>query len=412
MPLLGHRKHLPLSGLIGLCLLGLGNAARGDVFRMKDGRVISGTAKPLPDEMVNNRPVKAWAVELEAGTFIRLLESELVVGGHEPLSAARQNYLQNVGSLEQSVENHAALAGECMKHGLPDLARAHFLRILDLDPDNRPARIATGYAEDVNGRWVKKEVVMGENRGKVFVKGRWRFPETLVIEEAKEEARRKVGLASRELRRWHNVALTARGARVAEAFQEIQKISDPLTTSTLAEILLDAKKPAPLELKLLYVQLLGQFQTVDAAQVLAQASMRDPNDAVRNACLTALRSFGREAAIPIYLGYLKDKNNLLVNRAADALSDLQVETAFFPLVDALITKHLQETQGSGINASPTSGSFSMGGPSAVEVDAHNPSVASALQRLTGQSFGFDKAAWIAWYAQLNAPPASDLRRDP
>lgn len=65
-------------------------------------------------------------------------------------------------------------------------------------------------------------------------------------------------------------------------------------------------------------------------------------------------------AIPIYIGYLGDKNNLLVNAAADALGDLTAENAILPLVDAPITKHIQENKGAGINASPTSGLFSMG----------------------------------------------------
>ncbi len=386
-------------------------AVRGDVFHFKDGRVVSGVAKPLPNETVNKLSVRAWAVEIETGVYLRVLESELANNGYEPLSVERSQYEQNVGDMEQTVEKHAALAGECSKLGLTDLARAHFLRILDLDPENRPARIATGYSQDNNGRWVKKEVVMGEQRGKVFVKGKWKFPETLIVEDAKEEARRNVGLASRDLHRWHSTVLSARGARVNDALQNIAQVNDPLTTGTLAEFLLDAKKPAPLELKLLYVKLLSQFENFDAARALATASVLDPHAQVRNASLTAIRHYGREVAIPLYIGYLRNKNNSVVNIAAEALGDLRAETAFLPLVDALITKHIQENNSAGINASPTSGSFSMGGPSSTELDVPNQSVASTLQGLTGQSFGLDKAAWLAWYASVHAPPARDLRRD-
>ncbi len=403
---------LRIVGLTLTCLLMLALPLRGDIFRFKDGRVISGKAQELPPATVNKLTVKVWAVEVEQGAFIRVLESELANNGHEPLSEARSEYARNVGELEQTVENHAALAGECIKNGLTDLARAHFLRILDIDPMNRPALVYTGHKEDANGRWVKKEIVMGENRGKVFVKGQWRFPETLAFEDAKEEARRQAGIAARDLRRWHNIAMSARGGRVNEALQGIAEIKDPLTTGTLAEFLLDAKKPAPLELKLMYVKLLSQFENVDAARALATASVLDPYDQVRNACLNSLRHFGRELAISSYIGYLNHKNNVIVNIAADGLRDLTAENAILPLVDALITKHIQENKGAGINASPTSGTFSMGGPGAVEVELRNPSVSNALQRLTGQSFGFDRGAWMAWYASVHAPPAGDLRRDP
>jgi hypothetical protein len=395
--------------LIGLAMVP--TIAHSDVFRFKDGRIIAGAAKSLPVETINQRPVKVWAVEVEAGVFIRVLESELSNNGHEPLSQERMQYAQNVAGLEQSIETHAALAGECSKHGLTDLARAHFLRILDLDPEYRPARVATGYAQDVNGRWVKKEVVMGENRGKVFVKGRWKFPETLASEEAKEEARRLAGLASRDLRRWHNIAVTGSGGRYDEALRGIAQINDPLTTATLVEFLLDARKPTPALLKLQYINLLSNFQNVTAADALAHASITDPDESVRNACFDGLRSYGRELAIPIYISYLGDKQNAFVNRAAERLGDFQAEGAFMPLVGALITKHIQQNNSPGINASPTSGSFSMGGGGPVELEITNGSVSTTLSRLTGQSFGFDRAAWMAWYASVHAQPAADLRRD-
>ncbi len=381
---------------------------------MKDGRVISGKSKELEKAVVNKLSVRAWAVEVESGAFIRVLESELANNGYEPLSEARSQYAENVGQIEQTVEEHLALAGDCTKRGLTDLALAHYLRILDIDPENRQARVAAGFKEDANGRWVKKELVMGENRGKVFFKGQWRFPETLAIEEAKEQARRQVGQAARDLRRWHNTVLSSRGAnaRVNEAFQGIAAVNDPLTTSTIAEFLLDTKKPAPPELRLMYVKLLSQFESFDAARALTTASIFDPEVQVRNACLNSLRRYGREVAIPVYIGNLGHKNNAVVNAAAEALGDLSAEAAVLPLVDALITKHVQENKGAGINASPTSGTFSMGGPSSVELELQNPAVSSTLQRLTGQSFGFDKRAWIAWYASIHAPPAGDLRRDP
>ncbi len=409
------RSAFRIACLAMLCFFHSAHQLCGDVFRFKDGRVISGKARELEKAVVNKLSVRAWAVEVEPGAFIRVLESELANNGYEPLSEARQQYAANVAQIEQTVEKHLMLAGECTKHGLTDLALAHFLRVLDIDPENGPARSGAGFKQDANGRWEKKEVIMGENRGKVFYKGKWRFPETLAIEEAQEQAQRQAGLATRDLRRWHSIVISARGAantRVNEALQGIAAIKDPLTTSTLVEFLLESKKPAPPDLRLMYVKLLSQFESFDAARALARASIQDPEIQIRNACLNSLRNYGREVAIPIYIGYLGDKNNLLVNAAADALGDLTAENAILPLVDALITKHIQENKGAGINASPTSGSFSMGGPSSVEVELQNPSVSSTLQRLTGQSFGFDKSAWIAWYASVHAPPAGDLRRDP
>ena len=405
-----RRTALGLAAL--LVVLSQAAIVQGDIFRYRDGRVISGTVKSEETKTIKQAPVKVWAVEVEQGVFIRVLESELVRNGYEPLSEARTQYAANVGSVEQSVETHAALAGECMKLGMPDLARAHFLRILDLDPLNSPARVATGYALDENRRWVKKEVVMGESRGKVFHKGRWWFPEMLAIEQSKEAAKDKALAASRDLVRWHATALTANGARLQEALNGISQINDPLVAGTLIDYLLDTRRTAPPELKLMYVDVLSRFENPAVAQALARASMIDPSEAVRNACLSALAHYGREVAIPIYVGFLSSKDSVQINSAAYGLGQLGAEEIFFPLLSALTSKQLQGGGGSGINASPTSGSFSPGTSKPIEVEIQNQEVLNTLSAMTGQAYGFDRAAWVAWYASVYAPPADDLRRDP
>ncbi|MEO8268374.1 MAG: HEAT repeat domain-containing protein [Aureliella sp.] len=395
-----------------LVVLSQGSTVQGDTFRYRDGRVISGTVTDEKTSTINQAPVKVWVVEVERGAFIRVLESELIRNGYEPLSEARAQYAANVGNVEQTIETHSALAGECMKLGMPDLARAHFLRILDLDPMNSPARVATGYALDENRRWVKKEVVMGESRGKVFHKGRWWFPEMLAIEQSKDAVKNKSLAASRDLVRWHATAMSAHGARLQEALDGISQINDPLVAGTLIDYLLDTRREAPPELKLMYVDVLARFENPAVAQALARASMLDTSDAVRNACLSALGHYGREIAIPVYVGYLNSKDRGQVNSAAYALRQLQAEGIFFPLLNALTSKQLQGGGGSGVNASPTSGTFSTGASKPIEVEVQNQEVRNTLSTMTGQAYGYDRADWIAWFASVNAPTAGDLRRDP
>ena len=226
------------------------------------------------------------------------------------------------------------------------------------------------------------------------------------------EAKEKVLAASRDLGRWHSVALTGNGARLQEAMQNISQVNDPLTAGTIMDFLSDKRNPVPPELRLLYIEVLSRFELPTVAQFLARTSMSDASEVVRNRCLSALGNYGREAAIPIYLGYLKSKNNSQINSAAYGLRQLQAEGTFFPLLGALTSKHLQQSGGSGINASPTSGSFSTGGGKPVQVQVQNQEVLNALTALTGQNKGFDRSAWTAWYASVYAQPAGDLRRDP
>ncbi len=394
-------------------MLALATQLNADTFRFKDGRVIVGKVRNVQTETIGQVPTTVWSVEIEEGVFIQILESNLANNGYEKLDEKRQAYLENVGGKQQTMDYHLALASECSKNHFTDLARAHFLRVLDFDPNYSPARSATGYTQDPNGRWIKKDVLMGEQRGKVFVGGKWMYPEMVAIEKNKEETRQKIGAATRDLHRWHNIAMTAKGGRLEEALRGIQQINDPLATGKLVELLLESRKPAPPSLRLIYVQLLSQFHNFEAANALARASIIDPQPEIRTACLNSLSRFGREAAIPIYIGYLFDKDNAKINAAADALGQLRAESAVLPLISALVTTHKFETgNGAGINASPTSGSFSTGKQAPVEMDIQNQSVFATLSALTGQaSLGFDENRWIAWYASVHAPSVNDPRRD-
>lgn len=401
-----------LPGLTAIAIsMGLCSTASADVFRYKDGRLISGKVIDESKQTVDGVQQIVWAVEIQPGVLIQVLDSELAYNGREPLSDARQQYASNVVGMEETAENHLQVAGWCSKHGLNDLAQAHFLRVLDLEPDNRRARIATGYIEDANGRWVKQDQVMGEVRGKVQWQGRWRFPESVKIEREKEAAKQRLAEATRDLARWHLAAKSAQGTRYNEAINGLQQIDNPLAIGTIADYLLDTRKPTPDPLKLLYVRVLARFNEPAAAAALAQASVVDPSHQIRIACLDALARYGREVAIPIYVGYLQHKNNLWINNAADGIGKLQGETAIFPLIHALVTKHSQTVGSDATNASPTSGQFSMGSKKTVNVSVKNQSVLGTLAQLSGQNFGFDHERWLAWYASRFAASAIDLRRD-
>ncbi len=407
-----HRARM---GVVFSLLCQVASTSHADVFRFKDGRVISGTVKAEQKGEVDKVPVTLWTVELEPGTFMQILDSDLVRNGHETLSDAEKQYAQNISKLPPTAEAHFELAGWCSRYGLRDLARAHYLRVLDIDPDHEPARVASGFKKDDNGRWVKIEEVMGGQRGKVRHGRGWRFPESVAIEQAEEEAKKKIGAATKDLRRWHGSALRGMGRQYQDAINNLMQINDPLTIGTIAEYLLDTRKPGVdpsrwLKLRLIYVQALARFQSFEAARALAQASINDPERRVREASLDALRGFGREVAIPVYVGYLKNTSNELINRAAEGLGVLNAEHSILPLIEALNTEHMQ-TVGGG-NTTYSTGGLSFGSKQKnVTVTRQNAGVRGTLNQLTGQNHGFDEGAWMTWYARTYAAPAADLRRD-
>ena len=168
----------------------------------------------------------------------------------------------------------------------------------------------------------------------------------------------------------------------------------------------------PLDLKLLYVQLLAKFQLPGTASTLAQVYMSDSESQVTSAALDALTIFGRQWAIPYLVPYLSNPNNALVNRAASALDQLQAREAILPLINALITTHVDEGGADRMNVGTGDGTFSIGKKPPVSRLLENPSVRAALLSMTNQNFGYNREQWLAWYASTYAPPADDLRRDP
>ncbi|MEM8734357.1 MAG: hypothetical protein AAGG44_09055, partial [Planctomycetota bacterium] len=166
------------------CLLALGftccllpTVGSADVFHFKDGRVIEGTVKPEHVRVVkvNGVPTTEWIVQIAREDFIIVRESDLTVRGHDSVSEGERKYLKYLQDTPpKTAKDHADLAGQCGLWGLKDLKLAHYERAVELDPNSGVARAAAGYMTDENGRWQKKEVVMGERRGKVLVGGRWR----------------------------------------------------------------------------------------------------------------------------------------------------------------------------------------------------------------------------------------------
>ncbi len=394
-------------GICGAGWGGLDGSAQADVFHYKDGRVLSGKVISSKGE--------DFTVEIAPGCYVKILAAELERNGHEPLSEPEAKYAATVVDLPDTVEQHLRLASQCKEKGMLDLEEAHYRRVLDLEPENKVALARLDYQPDRNKRWVKKEEIYGEDRGKVFYKGRWRFPESVALEQLEEQANEKIAPLKKDLSRWHSLASFGRTTPQKiknDAIEKIQQIQDPLAVGILAEYLLDTRKPAPVPMRLLYARVISRFQNYGAAQALATASVVDPEVTVRNACLDGLRGFGRDVAVPTYIGYLGDPRNEIVNRAADGLAQFSPPEAVLPLINAVVTEHVVVSGGGNSMNVGNGGTFGIGGGAKSETVAfNNNSVLAALTQLTGQSFGYDENRWIAWYASVQAAPARDLRRD-
>jgi len=384
-----------------------------DEFRLKDGRIISGKLIRTDKIKDADREETRLAIEIEAGVLVGIFQSDLIRSGHAKADQREEAYLQEVAKLEETADAHFLLAQWCAKQELRDLARAHYLRTIELNPNHKLARAAVHHTlSDTSGRWIRREDQMAE-RGKVFYKGKWQFPEFIPMDEQLELEKKEKALVLKEISRLHNDFLRGNADKSQQAAQQLNQLDNPRAIDYVVQLLLGKQKgglpPATPALKQIYIALLSRYDIPHVAIALAHVSVNDAEPSVRTAAIDVLARQGRVVAIPVVASNLRSKNNVIVNRAATVLGQLNAREAILPMINALITQH--EFQGSP-NDNFSAGGLAMGGNKKQRVDLQNESVLAALSQITGQGqLGYDKASWRAWYASLAAPPADDLRRD-
>ena len=401
---------LVCAGAVAGIAVGASAELRADEFKLKDGRTLVGQLVSAP-----KGDAKQWTVQLSTGTFVRFDNDQLLFNGHVKPDERLEKYRQSLQNVEPTAESHAGLAGWCNSNGLKEQAEAHYRRALDFDPNFRTARYALNYREDASGRWVERDQLMTEGKGKIKVGGRFIYPEVYAIEKQKDELDKKTGAWNQTITRLQR-EIVAGKSQSQKALEELLQINDPFAVPALGARLIDAKTPT--KMQLLYVQLLSQFKIPEAVGPLVQAALVDDDPQVRDACLDALTRFGRDYAVASYISVLRTFAKSQgtpasvdqINRAAMGLNALKAENAVLPLIETLVTEY-KITRKQQDNYNPNS--FSMGGKPETTIEkSQNKEVLGALVKITGQNFAFDEAKWMRWYASIHAAPMGDLRRDP
>ncbi len=173
------------------------------------------------------------------------------------------------------------------------------------------------------------------------------------------------------------------------------------------------------DVKRLLMDVAAAMDTPLVVDTLVQISLADPNDELRYAALEHLIATGRPGIAGPYARALRSNDNVIVNRAAEALGTIGDRDAIGPLIGALVTKH-RALVGSGspgqqsVMFTPSGGTamnMGGGGPKLVTSEVENAAVLAALAKLSGVNFGFDQAKWRSWLtAEAKAHPV-DVRRD-
>lgn len=416
-----------LLALIGLplALFALPAAAtqvRGDVVRMKNGGEIRGriTTPDADGEMLTVRTLTGGRVVVERKHVEFVTRRSLVV----------ERYELRAKATPEAIQAQWELAEWCRQNRLSEQRDTHLRRIIELDPEHEPARHALGYSHH-DGRWMTREERM-QAQGLVKYKGRYITPQELQLLEKSAAELERERQWFKKIHVWKEWLTGRNPERSRDALAELKKVEDPDAVSALSH---HFREESDKRLRAVYVEVLSQIAGPKPVPPLAVQSLHDPDAEIRYAALNAIRPDQYATATPYFLRELKNEYNPIIQRAGAALRRVGDERAVPKLIDALVTTHhyrIRVPDTSNTLSFGSDGSFGggqsvlppqielmlrtgqfpngviihnpQGNPHArtkivrVRRDHQNSEVLAALQKLTGESFGYDERTWRLWVA--------------
>lgn len=387
--------------------------AHGDEVRLSEDGVIRGQVITYPrDRQVVVRSLTGTVYTLDWANTAGTTKRRDIV----------DEYLTRDRAAERSgrVADRMQLADWCRENRLESRRREQLQRLLELDPEHVAARVELGHVWQ-DGRWMTPDEQQ-RAKGLVLYNGKWVTPAVrqLLLQNADEQARSRDWY--RRTKRWL-AAIDGRDGRLkAKALREIASIDDEAALATLRRNFATHDRVDVRRHTIIALENIGGDR---AAAVLATMAVEDAEDALR---VEAVEAIERES-VPFATGQiakqLLSNSNDSVRRAAAALHWLGDETVVPKLIPALVTKHAIVVEvpipaqrfgvggGSIGPAQPIIHPAEMiaraGGPAPiyepsrqptrrqrVRVERKNREVLQALQKLTGQDFGFNERLWWTW----------------
>lgn len=407
-----HRSPVASAVAIAVTLL-VTPTISADEITLKDGRKLVGSVVKKNGETL--------VVELTPGNMILVNQSE--IKAHPQNSKGEAGYVEALKKSSDTIESHLQMAIVAQKSLLPDHARAHYERVLELDPDHKNARAALGYTlNEVDGQWILRDELMRKDRGKTLAGGRYRFPEIVAMQEAEEKFKNERNVLAREISRALSNLNNPRNSAKAQA--TLDGLVGPLGSAAITFVLYGdspvKKISANPAQKAVCIPILKRLGDPLAIQTLIRMCTETGNSseqiAVRQQAFEVVKELAPEAAFHALLGELRSSDNARINLAAEMLQELGDERAILPLIERLVTfKRMEFGGGNATNAGMSNGdvSFSKGSPKIVQnVPIENPGVLGALVAITGQNLKYNPPDWLKWYDANYVAHTGDLRRDP
>lgn len=399
--------HCPLrkASVFGLTLIALATASQGDEFVLVTGARIRG-------EWLNRRDRSAdrHVVQTEHGGQISLSRDQVCKIRRQ--ADAEREYSQIAPAVPDTVESQWKLAEWCRQHKLKQRRKHHLQRIIELDPEHVKARRALGYSE-IGGQWVLQADYLRQ-QGYVRYKGEWQLPQEVELTKKRRELERAKKQWYAKIKRWRS---QFDGDDARDAFQKVAAVRDPLAVEAVGRLL---KEESDRRVRLLYIDVLCQIEGTASTKALVHQALNHPDEEVFFSCIDGVVPRTTPEVIRQFVNHLKSSDSARVNRAAHALGRLGDQSVIGPLIDALVTVHVQVIPGDGatkttfisgpsqatpamvrpgqaVMMAPRNGfNMSSGGDRVIRRQSRNQEVLKSLVKLTGVSFSFDQQAWRNW----------------
>ncbi|GAA4430147.1 hypothetical protein [Bremerella cremea] len=362
-------------------------------------------------------------VELSFEGFGSVILPGQMIAQIEAPAVTEDEYFDQASNFADSIGDQWKLALWCREKRLTFPFERHARRVLELDPNHAEARKALGYQRR-DGQWVSPSEIMHQ-RGYIRFDGRWMTKQQAALLVAEQRQKEQLIDWKLRLHRWRQQLGKSNAPEVQIDFNTLQ---DPDAIPGLIQLL---GQESEKELALLYIETLGRINNPRARSFLMENAVYQNNPIYRDACLRQVLAQRDPHMVEFFANLLKSYDNIIVNRAAFVLAELDYPTAVFPLAAALNTQHLAPHSSRYTYFYTTlkpESRFDIDGPkesyrmltleefmgrsknSYDTIRVPNQGVHLALRHLCdGQDFGFNPEAWKAWYQQEHAPKSPSIR---
>ncbi|WP_417383093.1 HEAT repeat domain-containing protein [Gimesia sp.] len=408
--------------LLFTLILSLQNPGYCDLIKLKHGGEIRGKLQKLASGSGEVR-----IIETLTGGKIAVDSQQIEFITNRPLSV--EEYESRSKSLSNTVEAHLELADWCSENHLTSQRHAELEKVLLLEPDHAKTRAALGYTKR-DGEWMTRDELMRKN-GYIRYKGRYVSTAELELLEKNEAELAEERKWAKKIKLWLTFMNSNNVQLQQEGLKNIQAINDPFAVAALAR---QMGKHENYLIRSLLVSTLSQITGDKPLRPLAELALSDPLQAIRESALQALSRRDVSQAIVYFIEALKNRSNMIVQRAGEGLKVIGDESVVPELIAALITTHTYRVRVPDTTTTysfGTNGTFGNTGvvlppdieagllagrypngvivlPSqqtrvpmrtiSVKHSHQNEAVLSALQEITQQNFGYNQRLWQLWWS--------------